>query len=44
VLGFEPKLIAGFSSDVLVTGAVSDAHGVVLIRPDRDIEDGAPIA
>jgi tRNA-binding protein len=44
VLGFEPKLIAGFTSDVLVTGAISDAHGVVLLRPDKDVEDGASIA
>jgi tRNA-binding protein len=44
VLGFEPKRIAGFSSEVLVTGALSATHGVVLLRPDRDIEDGSAIA
>jgi tRNA-binding protein len=44
VLGFEPKRIAGFASEVLVTGALSETHGVVLLRPDRDIEDGSAIA
>jgi tRNA-binding protein len=44
VLGFEPKRIAGFSSEVLVTGALSDAHGVVLLAPDRDVEPGSPVA
>lgn len=44
VLGFEPKRVAGFKSEVLVTGALSDTHGVVLLRPDKDVEDGATIA
>jgi tRNA-binding protein len=44
VLGFEPKRIAGFASEVLVLGALSDEHGVVLLRPDRDVEDGTPVA
>jgi tRNA-binding protein len=44
VLGFEPRRIAGFVSEVLVLGALSDAHGVVLLRPDRDVEDGSPVA
>lgn len=43
VLGFEPKLIAGFKSEVLVTGAISNSHGVVLLRPDREVEDGSTI-
>jgi len=43
VLGFEPKRIAGFVSEVLVTGAVSDAHGVVLLAPDAEVEDGTEI-
>jgi tRNA-binding protein len=43
VLGFEPKRIAGFKSDVLVLGAYSDEHGVVLLRPDRDVEPGSSI-
>jgi tRNA-binding protein len=44
VLGFEPKRIAGFASEVLVLGAISDEHGVVLLRPDREVEDGSPVA
>jgi tRNA-binding protein len=43
VLGFEPKRIAGFPSEVLVLGAYSAEHGVVLLRPDRDVEPGAAI-
>jgi tRNA-binding protein len=44
VLGFEPKRVAGFKSEVLVLGAYSDAHGVILLRPDRDVEPGSPVA
>jgi len=44
VLGFEPKRIAGFESEALVLGGISDAHGVVLLRPDREIEDGSAVA
>jgi len=44
VLGFEPKRIAGFKSKVLVTGALSDTRGVVLLRPDAEVENGAAIA
>ena len=44
VLGFEPKRIAGFRSEVLVLGALSDRHGVVLLRPDQDVEDGSSVA
>jgi tRNA-binding protein len=43
VLGFEPKRVAGFKSEVLVLGAYSDEHGVVLLRPDRDVEPGSEI-
>jgi tRNA-binding protein len=43
VLGFEPKRVAGFESEVLVLGSYSDAHGVVLLQPDRDVEPGSPI-
>jgi tRNA-binding protein len=44
VLGFEPKRIADFKSEVLVLGALSDEHGIVLLRPDREVEDGSAIA
>jgi tRNA-binding protein len=41
VLGFVPKRIAGFPSEVLVLGAYSAEHGVVLLRPDREVEPGS---
>jgi tRNA-binding protein len=37
------KRIAGFSSEVLVLGAYSAEHGVVLLRPDREVEPGSAI-
>jgi tRNA-binding protein len=43
VLGFEPKRVAGFKSEVLVLGAYSDEHGVVLLQPDRPVEPGSAI-
>jgi tRNA-binding protein len=43
VLGFEPKRIAGFPSEVLVLGAYSADHGVVLLQPDRDVVPGSAI-
>ena len=43
VLGLEPKRIAGFPSEVLVLGAYSADHGVVLLQPDRDVEPGSAI-
>jgi tRNA-binding protein len=44
VLGFEPKRIAGFPSEVLVLGGMSEEHGVVLLRPDREVEPGTSVA
>lgn len=44
VLGFPPKRIAGFESELLVLGALSGEHGVVLLRPDREVEDGSAVA
>jgi tRNA-binding protein len=44
ILGFEPRRIAGFRSEVLVLGALSDRYGVVLLRPDQDVEDGSSVA
>ena len=41
--GFPAKRIAGFRSEVLVLGAYSDEHGVVLLRPDRDVEPGSAV-
>ena len=35
VLGFEPKRVAGFTSEVLVLGAMSEEKDVVLLRARR---------
>jgi tRNA-binding protein len=44
VVNFPPKRIAGFASEVLVLGALDDEKGVVLLRPDGDVELGSRIA
>jgi tRNA-binding protein len=44
VLGFEPKQIAGFKSEVLVLGGLSAEYGVILLKPDREIEPGSRVA
>jgi len=44
VLGFEPKRVAGFKSEVLVLGALSEEQGVVLLRPDRPVKPGSDVA
>lgn len=43
VVNFPPKRIANFSSEVLVLGVVGGDEGVVLLRPDRDVENGRRI-
>ncbi|MFL5826492.1 MAG: tRNA-binding protein [Thermoleophilaceae bacterium] len=40
VVNFPPRRIATFESEVLVLGALDDAKGVVLLRPDRDCAPG----
>jgi tRNA-binding protein len=40
VVNFPPRRIAGFKSEVLVLGALDDAKGVVLLKPDDDVEIG----
>jgi tRNA-binding protein len=44
VVNFPPRRIAGFSSEVLVLGALDDVQGVVLLRPDKDAAPGSRIA
>ena len=44
VLNFAPKRVAGVKSEVLVLGAVSDGHGVVLLEPTFAVGNGARIA
>jgi tRNA-binding protein len=43
VTNFPPRTIAGFSSKVLVLGAVPEEGDVVLVRPDRDVPPGTRI-
>jgi tRNA-binding protein len=40
IVNFPPRRIAGFSSEVLVLGALDDSLGVVLLRPDKDCAPG----
>ena len=40
VVNFPPRRIAGFESEVLVLGALDEEKGVVLLRPDEDVEPG----
>jgi len=44
IVNFPPKRIGPFLSEVLVLGALDDAKGVVLLRPDSDVEPGDRIA
>jgi tRNA-binding protein len=45
VVNFPPRRIAGFSSEVLVLGAVDSERGVVLLTPDDpDVDLGSRIA
>ena len=40
VVNFPPRRIATFDSEVLVLGAIDPQKGVVLLRPDDDVEIG----
>jgi tRNA-binding protein len=44
VVNFPPRQIGPVRSEVLVLGAVDEARGVVLLRPDREVEVGDRIA
>jgi tRNA-binding protein len=44
VVNFPPRQIGPVRSEVLVLGAIDDAQGVVLLRPDREVEVGDRIA
>jgi tRNA-binding protein len=40
VVNFPPRQIGPFRSEVLVLGALDEAEGVVLLRPDTDVVPG----
>jgi tRNA-binding protein len=40
VVNFPPRRIATFDSEVLVLGAIDPEKGIVLLRPDEDVEPG----
>lgn len=44
VLNFPPRRIADFTSEVLVLGAMLPQNTVVLLQPDRSVENGMTIA
>jgi tRNA-binding protein len=43
VVNFPPRRIAGYSSEVLVLGAMPQAHEVVLLQVERRVENGTRI-
>ena len=44
VVNFPPRQIGPFRSEVLVLGALDEAKGVVLLRPDDNVAPGDRIA
>ena len=44
VTNFPPRQIGPLRSEVLVLGAINEDEGVVLLRPDREVELGDRIA
>ena len=43
VTNFPPRKIAGFSSQVLVLGAVPEEGDVILVRPDAAVDPGTRV-
>ena len=43
VTNFPPRKIAGFSSQVLVLGAIPEEGDVVLVRPDAAVDPGTRV-
>jgi tRNA-binding protein len=43
VTNFPPRKIAGFTSHVLILGAVHEEGDVILVRPDREVPPGTRV-
>ena len=43
VVNFPPKLIAGFSSEILILGADNEDGAVVILQPEREIPLGQKV-
>ena len=43
VVNFEPKKIAGVTSEVLVLAIVSEQEGTILIQPQRKVTNGSRV-
>jgi tRNA-binding protein len=43
VTNFPPRKVAGFSSQVLVLGAIPEQGDVVLVRPDAEVDPGTRV-
>ncbi|MEK6854025.1 MAG: tRNA-binding protein, partial [Nanoarchaeota archaeon] len=44
VVNFPPKHIASFVSECLVLGVIADNKEIVLLQPERKVENGLRIA
>ena len=44
MVNFPPRKVADFVSEVLVLGAMLPDGGVVLLQPERSVENGTHIA
>ena len=40
VVNFAPKQIANFISECLIMGVVGDDNGIILLQPERKVENG----
>lgn len=43
VTNLKPKKVAGFTSEVLVLGVPNEKGAVVLLKPDKDLQEGSRI-
>ena len=43
ILNFPPGKIAGFNSEVLVLGAATGPHDVILLKPEKELPNGSVV-